>query len=89
MVTLHLFSAAGRHAAAVTELLRLIKRLEELHTKVQGMITSPHLATTLLYDVLRRWSLYLNRCMTASPSEDVGAPGAMVPFLLHPILLEL
>ena len=45
-VALHLFSAAGRHASAVAEILRLIERMEELHTKVQGMITPPHLATT-------------------------------------------
>ena len=53
------------------------------------MITSPHLATMLFFDVLRRWSLYLNRCMTASSSEDVGAPGSMVPFPAEPILFEL
>ena len=33
-VALHLFSAAGQHASAVTDLLRLIKISEELHTKV-------------------------------------------------------
>ena len=43
-VASHLFSAGGRHSSAVAELLRLIERLEELHTKVQGMISSPHLA---------------------------------------------
>ena len=53
-VTLHLFSAGRRHLSAVVELLRLIERLEELHTEVKGMISSPHLSTTLLYDV--RWS---------------------------------
>ena len=31
-VTLHLFSAGGRHLSAVAELLPLIKRLKELHT---------------------------------------------------------
>ena len=53
------------------------------------MITSPRLVTTLLYDVSRRWSLYLNRCMTTSSSEDVGVPGAIVPFSVEPMLLEL
>ena len=56
-VSLHLFSAGQRHAAAVFELLRLIERLEDLHTKVQGMITHLHLETELLYDVLRKWLL--------------------------------
>ena len=68
-VASHLFSAGGRHSSAVAELLRLVERLEELHTEVQGMISFPHLATTLLYDVSRRWSQYLNRCMAASASE--------------------
>ena len=53
------------------------------------MISSPHLATTLLFDVLRRWSQYLNRCMAALASEVEEAPGANVPFLLEPILVKL
>ena len=88
-VTLHLFSAGERHSSAVDELLRLIERLEELHTEVQGMISSPHLATTLLYDVSWRWSKYLNRCVAASASEVEEAPGDSVPFSLKPILVEL
>ena len=85
----HFFSTVGRHPSAVAELLRLIERLEELHTEVQGMTTFPHLATTLLYDVSRLWSLYLNRCVKLLSSEKVGATGATVPFSLKPILLEL
>ena len=54
-VASHLFYAGGgQHAAAVAELFRPIEKLEELHIEVQGMITSPHLATTLIYDVLWR-----------------------------------
>ena len=60
-VASHLFSAGGRHSSAVAELFRLVERPEELHTEVQGMISSPHLATTLLFDVLWQWSQYLNR----------------------------
>ena len=52
-VVSHLFSAGGRHLSAVAELLRIIESLEEIHTDVQGMISSPHLATTLLYDMSR------------------------------------
>ena len=55
-VASHLFSAVRRHSSAFAELLRLIERLEELHTKVRGVILSPHLAMTLIYDVLRRCS---------------------------------
>ena len=65
-VASHLFSAAGRHTSEVVEILCLIERVEELHTKVQGMIKPPHLATTLLYAVSSWWSLYLNRCVMAS-----------------------
>ena len=54
-VASHVFSTVGRHESAFTELLCLIERLEELHTEVQGMITSLHLATTLLYGVSRWW----------------------------------
>ena len=36
--TLHLFSVERRHLPAVAEILRLIKRMEELHTKMQGVI---------------------------------------------------
>ena len=37
-VASHLFSTGALHSSAVAELLRLIERLEELHTEVQGMI---------------------------------------------------
>ena len=50
----HLFSTGGQHAEAVAEILCLVERLEELHTKVQVMIISPNLTMTLLYDVSRR-----------------------------------
>ena len=39
-IDFHLFSAGGRQSSAVTELLRFIYRLEDLHTEVQGMISS-------------------------------------------------
>ena len=88
-VVLHLFSAGGCHSSTVAELVRLIERLEELHTEVQGMISSPRLDTTLLFDVLRRWSQYLNRCVAASASEVVKSPGDSVPFSLETILVDL
>ena len=53
-VASHLFSVGRCHSSAFAELIRLIERLEELHTEVQGMISSPRLATTLIYDVLGR-----------------------------------
>ena len=53
------------------------------------MISSPHLSTTLLFDVSRRWSQYLNRCVAASASELEEAPGASVLFSLEPILIKL
>ena len=87
-VASYLFSAGGRHSSAVADLLRLIERLEELHTKVQGMISSTHLSTTLLFDVSWRWSQYLNRCMAVLASEVEDAPGASVTFSLEPILVH-
>ena len=86
---LHLFSAGGRHSSAVSELLCLIERLEELHTEFQEMILSPHLATTLVFDVSRRWSQYLKRCLAASDSKVVESPGGSVPFSLEPIMVEM
>ena len=56
-VALHLFSTGRRHLSDVTELLCLIERLEELHIKVQEMISSPQLSMKLIYNVSRRWSL--------------------------------
>ena len=88
-VASHLLSAGGHHSSAVAELLHLIGRLEELHTEVQGMISSPHLAMILLFDVLWRWSQYLNRCVTASASGVVEAPEASAPFSLESILVDL
>ena len=79
----------GWHSSSVAELLRLIERLEELHTKVQGMISPPHLTTTLLFNVSRRWGLYLNRCVAASALESLYAPGCHVSFLIEPILVDL
>ena len=74
---------------AVMELLCIIERLEDIHTKVHGMIKPLHLATKMLFDMLRRWSLYLNRCVTMSSLEDVGAPRTTVPFYVETIFLEL
>ena len=53
------------------------------------MISYPHLSTILLYDMSRRWIQYLNRCMAASDSEVVEAPGAIIPFSLSPVLVDL
>ena len=88
-VASHLFSAGGRHLSTVTELLRIIERLEELHTKGQGIISSPHIATTLLFGVLQWWSLYLNRCMAVLALKSLDTPGCHFPFYLEPILDEL
>ena len=53
------------------------------------MISSPHLAMPLLFDMLRRWSLYLNRCVAAVASDFVDALGCQVPFSLEPIMTDL
>ena len=82
-------AAASRARCRRQTILRLIERLEELHTEVQGMISSPHIAMTLLFDVSRLWSQYLNRCVAASALEVEEAPGTSVPFSFEPILVEL
>ena len=53
------------------------------------MISPPRLSTELLYDVSRQWSLYLNRYVDASASEDLKFLGANVPFFLKLILVDL
>ena len=78
-VALHLFSVIRRHLPAVSKLFRRIDSLEEIHPEVQGMILPPHLTTTLIFDVSRQWSHYLNMCVTASYLEVVEAPGAAPP----------
>ena len=56
---------------------------------MEGIITSPHLSTTLLYDLSQWWSLYLNMCVAASTVKALEAPEARVPFTLDPIFLGL
>ena len=41
-----------------------------------------------MFDVSRGWSLYLNLCVKAFSSEDLGAPGATVPFSVETIILD-
>ena len=43
----------------------------------------------LLYDVSRRWSLYLKRCVAVSALDALESLGDNIPFTLEPILLEL
>ena len=88
-VASHLFSTEGKHTSAVTKLLSLIGILEELHFEVHEMITTPYLATTLLYAVSRQWLLCLNSCVTALSSENIGTAGTTVPFSLDTILLKM
>ena len=53
------------------------------------MISLPHLDTALLYDVSRRWSQYLNRCVYAWDSEVLEAPGVSIPFFPEPIMVDM
>ena len=71
------------------EILRLIERLVDIHHKAQGVITPPHLSTALMYDLSRRWSLYLNMCMAASYLEVLESPGSTVTFTMDTILIQL
>ena len=77
------------HSSTISDILCIIERPEELHTKVQGVISYPHISTTLLYDVSHWWGQYLYRCVTASASEVVEAPGTSVRFSLEPIPVDL
>ena len=52
------------------------------------MISSLHLATTLIFDVSWWWSLYLNRCVAELASESLDAPGCHTPLSIEPILAE-
>ena len=53
------------------------------------MISSPHLATTILFNVSRWLILYLNVCVATSALESLDTPGCHVPFSFEPILAEL
>ena len=53
------------------------------------MTSSPHLATGLLYDVLRRQSQYLNTCIAALASKVLEALGDSIYFFLEPILVYM
>ena len=88
-VASNLFSVGGRHLSAAAELIRLVESLEEIHTKARGVISSPHLATTLIYDVSQQWSLYLNRRVAVSATKALDAPGSNAPFSFKPILVEI
>ena len=68
-VALNLLYVGGRHLSSVANILRLIERLEDIHTNMQGMISSSHLAMALFHDVLLWWSQYLNMCMMALASK--------------------
>ena len=85
----HLFSACGRHSSSVADLFRLIEMMEKILTEVQGVISYHHLDTTLLFELLRQWRQYLNRCVAASAYEVVEALGASAPFSLEPIMVDL
>ena len=56
---------------------------------MQGMTSFPHLATTLIFDVSRRWIQYLNRCVAASASEVAEALRSSVPFSVKLVLVDL
>ena len=88
-IPLHMFSTGGRYSPAISELLRFIERLKDLHTEIQVMISYPHLATTIMYDVSWRWIHYLNRCADASSSEVAEASGDRFIFSIDPILVNL
>ena len=77
---LHLLSAGGTHEVEITEILRPIENMEDLHTNTQGIITPPHIDKTIMLDVYRLRSLYLNRCGAASSSKDLGLPRATATF---------
>ena len=88
-VASHILYVGRRHAATVAELLILIERLEEHNTVVKEIIKSPHLTATLLYNVSRRCSTYMIRCVVASSLEDMEETRRTLPFSLEPILLDL
>ena len=88
-VNLHIFSAIGIHSSSVTELLCLIEILEDHHTKVKGVISSPQLAISLIYDVSWRWIQYLNRCVNVSALGVLESPGSIFLFYLKLILVRM
>ena len=53
------------------------------------MISSPHLVTMILYDMLQRRSLYLHMCVAALESKALEYPGVNSSFSLEAILVGL
>ena len=51
LVISHLFFAGRRHSSDIAEIFHLIERLKELHVEVKRVISSPHLSTTIMYNV--------------------------------------
>ena len=85
----HIFYWGGRHLSVVTELFCFIDILKGLQAKVLGVLSSPHLSTILIYELPRRWRLYLNRCVNVLASEALEEPGGNTTLTFDPILLEL
>ena len=56
-VASYLSFVVRRQSSAIVEILCLIEKLEDLHTEVQGIISSPNISTGLIYNVSQRWSL--------------------------------
>ena len=63
--------------------------MEELHTKVQVTITTPHISTAMIFGMSRCWSLYHNMCVVDPSSENMVTPGEMLPFYLETIILKM
>ena len=61
LVTLRLFVAVAVYYAALMDLLYLIDSLDEFHTEVQGVITSPLISTTLLFNTSHNFD-HLKTC---------------------------
>ena len=88
-IVFHLFTEEGRHAASSTELVRIIKNLEDLHMEVQGVLMSPHLETMIIFGVSHWFLHYLNWYVVAMALEYLAAPNYAVPFSLDPVLQEM
>ena len=51
LVESHLFTVGGRQDLEVTELFRIIERLDYLHIELRGMLMYPHISMTMMFDL--------------------------------------
>ena len=80
---LRLLMGGVRNSMAVTNIIHLIERMEELRTKAKGILTSHLIAKIFLFDIHNHLYQFINRCLTSLTLEYPTATSMVVPFYLE------